>query len=346
MWNTKPRIACRSGSPVLWALLVTLLVLAGCYNPKEEKLNMMMAESHVMKTPESKDAEAFNRELLAGARISTDPGDLLLGPGDLLQVEVFEAKELAAKVRVSSRGYVTLPLVGPVAVKGLSAREAELRIEKLYREKYIKDPHVSVFVEEHFSQRVTLVGEVKKPGTFDYPRKMRLLDVLSLAGGLTEKAGRSAQIRRMGQSPETSNTIIVDLDRMLNKGQGELNIEINGGDIVFVPAAGNYFISGAVLRPGSYPIKDQLFLLEAVSTAGGFRSYADADNLVVIRHTRDGERQVMELDLEDPAVQQMEVRDRDVIIAKASAWGKFITGFGINVGVPGVAGFGYRDPER
>jgi polysaccharide export outer membrane protein len=328
------------------AFLGTLVLLTGCYNPKEEKLNMMMAESHVMRSPHAKEAEAFNQELLAGAQISTDPGDLLLGTGDLLQVEVFEAKELAAKVRVSSRGYVTLPLVGPVEVKGLSAREAEVRIEGLYREKYIKDPHVSVFVEEHYSQRVTLVGELKNPGTYDYPRKMRLLDVLSLAGGLTEKAGRSAQVRRMGSTPETSNTVIVDLDRMLNQGQGELNIEINGGDIVFVPAAGNYFISGAVLKPGAYPIKDQLFLLEAISAAGGFKAYADPDDVVVIRHTRDGERQVMELDLDDPEVQQLEIHDRDVIIAKSSAWGKFVTGFGINIGVPGVGGFGYQDPER
>ena len=144
----------------------------------------------------------------------------------------------------------------------------------------------------------------------------------------------------------SDNTIIVDLDRMLRRGQNELNIQINGGDIIFVPAAGNYFISGAVLKPGAYPIKDQVFLLEAISTAGGFRAYADPDDVVVIRHTQDGERQVLELDLDDPGVQQMEIRDRDVIIAKSSAWGKFVTGFGINIGVPGVGGFGYHDPER
>ena len=128
----------RSPGLICLAILGMLVVLVGCYNPKEEKLNMMMAESHVLRTPASQDVEEFNRELLAGAQVNTDPGDLLLGTGDLLQVEVFEAKELAAKVRVSSRGYITLPLVGPVEVKGLSAREAEMRIEELYREKYIK----------------------------------------------------------------------------------------------------------------------------------------------------------------------------------------------------------------
>ena len=334
------------GGPVRPLLLVLCLFLAACANPKEDKLNMMMAESHVMRTPEARDSEAFNRELLAGAQMNTDPADLLLGTGDLLQVDVFEAEELSSKVRVSSRGYITLPLVGPVEVKGLSAREAEMRIEALYREKYIKDPHVSVFVEEHYSQRVTLMGELKNPGTFDYPRKMRLLDVLSLAGGLTEKAGRTAQVRRMAEGAESGSTIIVDLDRMLQKGRDELNIEINGGDVIFVPAAGNFFISGAVLKPGTYPITDQLFLLEAIGTAGGLRPYADPDRIVLIRQTQDGERKVMELAADDPQVQQMEIQDRDVIIARASAWGKFVTGFGVQIGFPGVGSFGYQDPER
>ncbi len=70
----------------------------------------------------------------------SDPSDYLLGAGDLLQISVFEAEELNAKVRVSSRGYVTLPLIGSVRVKGLSAREAEQKIEELYRERYIKNP--------------------------------------------------------------------------------------------------------------------------------------------------------------------------------------------------------------
>jgi len=332
--------------PTAILLLTLSVLLAGCLNPHEEKLNMAMAESHVMRTPEARDTEEFNRELMAGAQISSDPADLLLGAGDLLEVEVFEAQELQAKVRVSSRGYITLPLVGPVEVKGLSAREAELHIEELYREKYIKDPHVSVFVEEHYSQRVTLLGELKSPGTYDYPRKMRLIAVLSLAGGLNEKASRTVQVRRMGQSQESSTTIIVDLDRILQKGQNEMNVEINGGDIIYVPAAGNFFISGAVNRPGTYPIMDELFLLEAISTAGGLKGYADADDIVLVRQNKFGERQVMDLDLDDPAVQQMVIQDRDVIIAKASAWGKFVTGFGVSIGMPGVGSFGYTDPDR
>jgi polysaccharide export outer membrane protein len=100
----------------------------------------------------------LNEQMFAAAKMHTDPSDYLLGAGDLLQVTVFESKSLNTTVRVSSRGHITLPLLGQVKVKGLTAREAEITIEKRYRAKYIKDPHVSVFVKEHMSKRVTLVG--------------------------------------------------------------------------------------------------------------------------------------------------------------------------------------------
>ena len=72
----------------------------------------------------------LNEQMFAAAKMHTDPSDYLLGAGDLLQVTVFESKELNAKVRVSSRGHITLPLLGQIKVKGLTAREAEIKIEK------------------------------------------------------------------------------------------------------------------------------------------------------------------------------------------------------------------------
>ena len=124
----------------------------------------------------------LNEKILAQAQITHDPSEYLLGSGDLLEVKVFEAEELTSSVRVSSRGFITLPLIGQMMIKGLTAREAEQKIEDKYRERYIKDPHVNVFVKEHFSQRITLVGQFKNPGTYDYLSKQRLLDVIALGG--------------------------------------------------------------------------------------------------------------------------------------------------------------------
>ena len=326
--------------------LLALMALSACISAKQQKMERVMAQSHSERVVKEGEIEDLNAKLLAGAEFSTDPGDYLLGPGDLLQVTVFEAEELATTVRVSSRGYITLPLLGQVAVEGLSAREAEIYIEERYRRDYIKNPHVSIFVEEHISQRITLVGQFQKPGTYDYPSKKKLLDVMALGEGLTKNAGRTAQVRRSGKGTEkpVSETIIIDLDRLIRKGEDGLNIDINGGDVVFVPEAGTFFITGAVRKPGAYPIQQKTLLLEAIGAAGGLEPYADAEQLILIRHIGDGEREVKELDLSEIVSQQMVINDRDVIFARASAWGKLAHGFRINVGIPG-ANIGYVDPE-
>lgn len=325
-------------------MLFALLTLSGC-GGKKGALDGDLVQTYAADSAKKEEISQLNQQLFASAQVNVDPSDYLLGAGDLIHVTVFEAKDLESKVRVSSRGYVTLPLLGQVQVKGLSAREAEEKIEQAYREKYIKDPHVSIFVEEHFSQRVTLVGQFKNPGTYDYLSKMRLLDVMALAGGLSDNAGRIVQVRRMSTSQEKQGMFLVDLDKLIKEGNTALNIEINGGDVIFVPEAGVFFVDGAVRKPGSYPIKQKTTVTEALVAAGGFAPYAKKDHVTLVRYVGDGERKVIELNMEE-AQGQTEVQDRDVIIAQESAFGKLIYGTGINLGIPGLFGFGYRDPAR
>ncbi len=326
------------------AITVTLLasLLPGC---SKQEINKDIVEQYAAALGKNDEITRLNEQLFSAARMNVDPSDYILGAGDLLQITVFEAENLNTTVRVSSRGHVTLPLLGQIRVKGLTARETEIKIENLFRSKYIKDPHVSVFVEEHFSQRVTLVGQFKNPGTYDYVSKQRLLDVMALAGGLSDKAGRTVQVRRLGNIPGKPNVFVVDMDRLINEGRTELNIEINGGDIIFVPEAGNFFVDGAVRRPGSYPVRNKISLREALLAAGGTAPWALKDSLVLIRYDKDKERKIIELDFENPSHQEMEIQDRDIIVIKSSTWGKLVHGTGINIGIPGL-GFGYHDPER
>jgi polysaccharide export outer membrane protein len=286
----------------------------------------------------------LNEQMFASAKMNTDPSDYLLGAGDLLQVTVFEAKELKATVRVSSRGHVTLPLLGQINIKGLTAREAEIEIEKGYRAKYIKDPHVSVFVKEHMSKRVTLVGQFKQPGTYEYPSKQTLLDVMALAGGLTDKAGNMVQVRRHETRPGEPNVLVIDLDQLIKGGQTDLNVSINGGDIIFAPEAGHFFVDGAVRRGGSYPIREKLRLREALVTAGGIRPWGVKDSVVLIRDVGGKGRKGMEIDLNNPDNQEIEIKDGDIIVVKASTWGNILHGGGLQIGVPGL-GIGYSNPE-
>ncbi|OEU66434.1 MAG: hypothetical protein BBJ57_11325 [Desulfobacterales bacterium PC51MH44] len=330
---------------LITAIAVAVLTgfLPGC--SKNQKINKAIIERYAATPSKNDEITRLNEQMFAAAQMNVDPSDYLLGAGDLIQITVFESDNLNTTVRVSSRGFITLPLLGQVQVKGLTAREAEINIEDLYRAKYIKEPHVSVFVEEHLSQRVTLVGQFRNPGTYDYPSKQRLLDVMALAGGLTDKAGHTVQVRRHGSIPGEPNVFVVDMDRLIKEGRTELNIEINGGDIIFVPEAGNFFVDGAVRRPGSYLIRNKMVLREALLAAGGIAPYALKDSLVLIRYTEGKGRKIIELELNNPEHQEMEMQDRDIIIVKTSTWGKVVHGAGITIGIPGL-GVGYHDPER
>ncbi len=336
-----------------WHLIAGLvavgLLLTACAGGNQKAADEALVKTYSAATaPESNEIDKLNEQLFAAANLNEDVSDYILGSGDLIEVTVFESEDLYSKVRVSSRGFVTLPLLGQIEVKGLSARETEEHIEILLTEsRYIRNPHVSIFVEERFSQRVTIVGQVEKPGTYDYKSKQRLLDVLALSGGLSKNAGTTIQIRRTGDTPSANNVFLVDIDRLLKEGDTQLNIEINGSDVIFVPEAGVFFVDGAVRNPGTYPISQKMILQEAVFVAGGFAPYADKKRVTLIRFNSNGARELIELDLEsDPDKMNTQIQDRDVIIAKSSTLGKIIHGTGFNIGIPGVAGFGYRDPSK
>lgn len=329
---------------VILAVAFLGVVLTACSN--NQNTTEAIVKKYATVPIQEDEITRFNEQMFAAAKMHTDPSDYLLGAGDLLEITVFESKSLNTTARVSSRGYVTLPLLGQIEIKGLTAREAEVKIEDLYRAKYIKDPHVSVFVEEHLSQRVTLVGQFKQPGTFEYPSKQSLLDVMALAGGLTDKAGNMVQIRRHSVRPDEPNVLLVDLDELIQEGRTDLNVDINGGDIVFAPEAGQFFVDGAIRRPGSYPIKDNLILREALLAAGGIAPWGLKDSLVLIRNVDGRERKAIEVDLNKAENQEMKIKDADIIVVKTSSWGKMVHGSGLWIGIPGFAGVGYKNPEQ
>ncbi|MFO7643200.1 MAG: polysaccharide biosynthesis/export family protein [Desulfosarcina sp.] len=273
----------------------------------------------------------MNSMILSHAHLNSESSDYLLGEGDLLRISVFEAQELDATVRVSARGLITLPLIGTVAVKGLTAIEAEEKIETLYQAGYIRHPHVSIFVEERVSQRITLVGQFKIPGTYDYPAKQRLIDVIALGGGLSEKAGQIVQIRRSRQVHGQLDVVMVDLERLISRGDVIHNLEINGGDVIFIPEAGVFFVDGAVRRPGAYAIKNRTVLQEALVEAGGLETWAVKDRVQLVRMAENGERKLIELDPSQAGVQELVLSDRDILIVPSSGKAGRMSGFGVSI---------------
>lgn len=132
---------------------------------------------------------------------SFDPREYVIGPEDVLEINVFEAQEMNRQVRVSASGDISLPLLGAVVAAGSTPRELETALEEVLHQKYMKDPHVSVFVRDMQSHPVSVVGAVRKPGIFQIRGDKTLLEILSLAEGLADDAGEDVIIlRRAGQN--------------------------------------------------------------------------------------------------------------------------------------------------
>lgn len=330
------------GMLIIIAFLALLVV--GCTNVAMTKNEMVKtriaAQGQSVRTNEMNE-RIFNSVQPKG--VATDP---ILGPGDLLEIKVFEAPKLTAQVRISSRGFITLPLLGDVEVAGLTARELEIKVEDLYRGKYIRDPHVSLFIQEHLSQKVTFVGQIKSPGTYELPGRIKLLDALALAGGLTNKAGSIARVRRVGKTIEETGSYVVDLDRLINEGAAELNIPIHGGDVIFVEEGGTFYVDGAVRRSGAFPIKPRTTLEEAIMVAGGFLSYADAEDVILVRRNSDKKRVVTHLNLEIAEHGSYLIEDGDILVVGSTFWGRLGAGSGFSLGIPFIGGISYSNPQR
>ena len=290
----------------------------------------------------------LNNQLYASFTATPSYEDYVIGGGDLIQVSIFEAPDLNTESRVSARGGVTLPLLSTVEVAGMSVREAEQLVEGLYREKYLQDPHVTIFVKEQFGSKITLMGSLNKPGTYDFYARMNLMDVLALAEGLSDTAGRIVQIRRKAESDQPSQALIIDLDQMVKEGREELNVAIKGGDVVYVPEAGSVYVDGAVRKAGSYPIRQEMSVQEAIVAAGGLQSFADPKNVKLVRYVGKGKREVAKLSIDDMRrgeAAELKIQDRDVIFVESSPASAFFQGLRLNLGT-GLLGVGYSAPNQ
>src|SRR5260370_7152902 len=106
---------------------------------------------------------------------SSEESDLPVGTGDLLEISVFEVEELSKiRLRVPGRGVISLPLIGQIQATGRTTAELEEEIRARLQRKFMHDPQVSVFLQEHNSQRISVIGAVRKGGVFNLTRPLRL----------------------------------------------------------------------------------------------------------------------------------------------------------------------------
>jgi polysaccharide biosynthesis/export protein len=204
-----------------------------------------------------------------------------IGPGDLLQITVFDIPELTQTLRVGDRGDVSPELAGTLHVAGLTPTDAQALIEKTLKDRnLVRDPHVTVLITEYVTQGVSVVGQVQKPGVYPALGRRTLLDIVSEAGGITLSAAHEATIQRRMDGAVLHASLDDDPGALLAS-----NVEIQPGDTVIVPKAGIVYVLGDVGRPGGFVIQSNgsVTLLQALALAGGVNRSAAYGKARVVR---------------------------------------------------------------
>ena len=232
---------------------------------------------------------------------------LSIGPGDELDVSVYGVPELSQHVRVDTSGDVHLLLIGPTHVEGLSSEEAQAVVEKqLVEGRFVKNPHVSVFLKEFTNQSVSVVGEVNKPGNYPALTTRRLYDAFQQAGGLTPTAGK-VSITHPGQL-DNPNVITLSNDPIKS---AQANVEIMPGDAITVSKAPIVYVMGEVTKPGGYVLDDdsnvegsRLTVMRVMALASGPAHGAALNKSCIIRRTAKG-------------LQELPIRLKQIMAGKA-----------------------------
>lgn len=221
---------------------------------------------------------------------SAKPIVVLIGGGDLLKVSVLGVPESDQEVRVNEEGDISLNFVGSVHVSGLTTTGAqELIRKKLIAGGFFTDPQVSVFAKEYATQGVSVLGEVAKPGVYPLLGSRRLFDVLSVAGGTTQSAGKVVSVTHR-EHPEAPNSVTLSNDATES---AKNNIEIFAGDTILVSRAGVVYVVGDVHRPSGVVMNNgsEMTVLQAIAMAEGTNTTAALSKAKLIRRTPSGPKE-------------------------------------------------------
>lgn len=215
----------------------------------------------------------------------------LLGVGDVLEITVWGHPELKTTVQVRPDGYITFPLVGDQFADGKTASQLAEEIQQQLSA-YVVAPSVTIIVVQFRTIRVQVLGEIHKPGYYRISAGDRLLDAIGLAGGPTNEANLSeVTVTRM--SGGTADLFKVDVTSYIAEGNIAHNPPLHDGDVIYLPAAGNALVLGAVQRPGSHRVHQDMDILDLLAAGGGALSASDLSHAVLTRKIGDSSTEMI-----------------------------------------------------
>ncbi len=242
-------------------------------------------------------APAGNAQTRAAARnspTSTTPvvpedfAKLLLAPGFLLDLQVYDMPEISSELRIDSAGDIEVPLAGKAHLAGLTLPQArECVSAKLLDSGILLHPRINLDVIQYSGTSITVLGEVQSPGRLPLLAPHSLNDVLAMAGGESQLAGNTVEISHPSGTGAVKQSIHYDRRQSSSAGR---DVAIEPGDTVLVPRAGIVYVLGGVNRPGGYLLQEDgtLDAAGALSVASGTTHDAAVGSMRIVRRTPDG----------------------------------------------------------
>jgi polysaccharide export outer membrane protein len=292
----------------------------------------------------------------------------LLGPGDVLDVRVYGEPNFSSLVEVDDRGNVQIPFINPIPARCRTDQEVKKDIAAALA-KYLRDPQISVRIVERKSRPpATIFGAVSVPQRVQMLRRVRLLELIAVSGGLTEKAGSTLQVfhtapvmcpepgEEMAQPPTTIDDALnapfqIYQIAELKLGKDEANPFIRPGDIIIVQEAPPIYVTGSVVSPQGIYLRDKLQLTRAIAMVGGLKK--DAKDQIRIYRQKPGkqEQEIISVDFDAIKKQKqpdIELQPYDVIeVGEASPFsGKRLGQTLLGIASGGLQNLGSGLPTR
>src|SRR5712692_3294231 len=214
----------------------------------------------------------------AGQVQPAPPGkDYIIGPEDILDVQVWGSKDLNQTVFVRPDGRLSLPLVGEITVAGKTVQQLQDHLSAVY-EQMVKGALVTFIVKELRSRPVYFIGGFGKPGVIQLTRDLTLLQAISVVGGVVPNADAEKGFLLRGD-----NKIPIDFIRLIQRGDLSQNPRLEPRDSVVVPLADAVYVTGEVTRPGAVKYTGDLTVLKAITQAGGINPLAALSRVDILR---------------------------------------------------------------
>jgi polysaccharide export outer membrane protein len=232
-------------------------------------------------------------------------GDYVIGAQDVLTVSVFDQPDLGGKYAVELDGSFSFPLIGRVKAGGLTIRNLETELKNKLADGFFKNPQLTVAIEQYRSQRVFVTGEVRNPGAYPLTGDMTLIEALAKAGSTAQSASDEVLVVRGGKEAQEAvsldatagrENIRVNLKDLQSGAASARNIDLRDGDTIYVARAEQVYVFGQVRTPGSYPIKTDTTVLQALSLAGGVLPTGAMNRTRIIRMVN-GEKKEFRVEL-------------------------------------------------